>query len=177
MRKTFFGISAQTLAPTLAAALILSAAVNPAFAQEDASVNLILLPSQERIPQPDKEPVIPPELIIPPIGAAPPYPAERSARELSAQTPAQNFSPFRAPLISGLERGKWYVQIGAYKRADHVEDAISRVGTTSPVVIHNVGTDINPMFRVLLGPFSRSESKTVLQRFRKNGYDAFERNG
>jgi cell division septation protein DedD len=160
MRKTFFGISIASVL------MLFTAAANPVFAQEGSSVNLTILPSQERIPQPDKEPVIPPELIIPPIGSPPP-----------AQTPAQNFSPFRAPLISGLERGKWYVQIGAYTRADLVEDAISRAGTASPVVIHNAGTDINPRFRGLLGPVSRSESKTVLQRFRKNGYDAFERNG
>jgi hypothetical protein len=33
------------------------------------------------------------------------------------------------------------------------------------------------MFRVLLGPFTQSESITMLQRFREKGYDAFLRSG
>jgi len=160
MKTAVFGIAAVFTLFTFA--------IDSVSAQEASSANLIILPSQERIPQ-TEQPVLPPELFIPPIGAAPPPPSERRVD--------QNFSPFRAPLINSLERGKWYVQIGAYTRPDHVEDAISRVGSTSPVVIQNVGTDINPMFRVLLGPFSRNESKTTLQRFRNKGYDAFERNG
>ena len=169
MRTTILGIAA-----VFAALLMLfTTAVYSAHAQEESSVSIILLPSQERIPQADRQPAIAPELFAPPIDS--PSPAERRVDEFP--TAPADFSPFRAPLISNLERGKWYVQIGAYTRADHVEDAISRVGTASPVVIHNVGTDIKPLFRVLLGPFSRSESKTMLQRFRNNGYDAFERNG
>jgi hypothetical protein len=58
-----------------------------------------------------------------------------------------------------------------------VEDAINRAGTASPMVIHSVGTDSSPMFRVLLGPFSQSESKTIQKRFKNKGYDAFLRNG
>jgi cell division septation protein DedD len=171
MKTTILGI-------TVFAALLMlfTAAVDSAYAQEESSVRLTLLPSQERIPPADK-PAIAPELVIPPIGARSSTPAQKTVDELPAEIPSADFSPFRAPLISGLERGKWYVQIGAYTRAGHVEDAISRIGTISPVVVHNVGTDTNPMFRVLLGPFSRSESKTMLQRFKNNGYDAFERNG
>jgi len=136
---------------------------------EETSMNLKLIPSQERIPQPDQQPRIPPEYFIPPIGSPP--------SSAAAAPVSRNPQPFKAPLATGLERGKWYVQIGAYTRANHVEDAINRVGTASPVVIHSVGTDSNPMFRVLLGPFSQSESKTMQLRFRNKGYDAFLRNG
>jgi hypothetical protein len=61
--------------------------------------------------------------------------------------------------------------------AAHAEDAVKRVETASPVVIHSVGTNKTPMFRVLLGPFSHNEGKTVLQRFKNKGYDAFIRKG
>jgi hypothetical protein len=162
---------------TIAAFLLSAAVVDSAYAQEGSSTGIKLIPTQERIPQVDWR--INPEYIIPPIGNPPSSAAER--REPSPQ-PApppviRNPAPFKAALISKLERGKWYVQIGAYSRAAHVEDAIKRVGTASPVVVQNVGTDINPMFRVLLGPFSQGESKTMLQRFRDKGYDAFLRNG
>ena len=162
--------------PLLLLILLLSVAgIDPALAQEGSSANLVLLPSQQRIPQADKQTVLPPELFIPPIDPPVTAPPVAAPPQPTAPPVVENFSPFRAPLISNLERGKWYVQIGAYTRADHVEDAISRVGTTSPVVIHNIGTDTKPLFRVLLGPFSRNESKAVLQRYKKNGYDAFER--
>jgi cell division septation protein DedD len=156
-----------------AAFTLFTVSVDTAWAQEGSSVNIILVPSQERIPQ-TEQPGIDPEFIIPPIESPPPSPSARSAP--AQPSVSQNSPPFKAPLISSLERGKWYVQIGLYSRADHVQDAINRVGKASPVVIQNVGTDTKPMFRVLLGPFSQSESKTMLQRFKNNGYEAFIRN-
>jgi len=139
------------------------------YAQENPSTSLKLIPSQERVPQPDRSPLLPPEHFIPPIGSLPSSVAPSPA--------AGNSLLFKAPLVTSLERGKWYVQIGAYSRADHVEAAINRAGTGAPMVIHSVGAAANPMFRVLLGPFSQSESKTVQQRFKSKGYDAFLRNG
>jgi len=174
-----------------ALSLMLSVAViNPAYAQaqqpgpqgvepefrgstpEGSSANLKLLPSQERIPRPDEQPRIDPSLIIPPIENPPSSPAVPAASPVNGNPPS-----FRAPLVNGLERGKWYVQIGVYTRADYVENAIGLIETSAPVVIHNAGTDTNPMFRVLLGPFSQNESKTVQRRFKNKGYDAFLRKG
>jgi len=146
--------------------MLFAAALDSAYSQEISSTNLKLAPSQERIPHAD-EPRIPPEYFIPPIGS-PSY---------SPPPVSVNSAPSNAPLVSGLESGKWYVQIGAYTRTDYLEEAVRRAGTANPVVIHNAGTETNPMFRVLLGPFSQSESKAALQRFRNKGYDAFLRNG
>jgi len=160
---------------TICAFFLFAAAVGSAYAQEGSSTNLRLVPSQERIPQADWR--INPEYIIPPIGSPPSSPAERREPAPEESPVVRNSPAFNAPLISELERGKWYVQIGAYARAAHAEDAVKRAGTADPVVIQNAGTDINPMFRVLLGPFSQSESKTVLRRFRDNGYEAFLRSG
>jgi len=152
----------------IAAAFLLSAAAaGSAYAQEGSSADPRLIPSQERIPSADWR--INPEYIIPPIESAKPAPAPAPA--------VRNSPQFKAPLVKELERGKWYVQIGVYSREAHVEDAIKRAGAAVPLVIQNAGTDTNPMFRVLLGPFSQNESKTMLQRFKDKGYNAFLRRG
>jgi len=179
MKKTVITFARQArLAPTLIAVVILfTASIDSVYAQEVPSTNIKLIPSQERIPQPDQQPRLPPELFVPPIGGPSSSVAERKDPPPLSVPVSKTSQPFKAPLITSLERGKWYVQIGAYSRAGHVEDAVNRAGTTSPVVIHSVGTDEAPMFRVLLGPFSQSESKTALQRFKNKGYDAFLRNG
>jgi len=154
--------------------LLSTASIDSTYAQEGASSNLKLLPSQERIPR-AKQPGIPPEYIIPSI-VNPPSSILEERDEPSP--PVVSDSPsFNALIVSSLERGKWYVQIGAYSMAEHVENAVNRAGTTNPVVVHSVGTETNPMYRVLLGPFSQSESKAIMQRFRENGHDAFLRSG
>jgi len=160
----------------LAAMLLLFAvAADSAYAQEGSSASLKLLPTQERIPSADWR--INPEYIIPPIGSPPSSPAERKEPAPAESPVVRNPAPFKVPLIRELESGKWYVQIGAYARTAHVEDAINRVGTAGPVVIQNAGSDEAPMFRVMLGPFTQNESKTMLKRFRDKGYDAFLRSG
>jgi cell division septation protein DedD len=165
MKTNIFNFAKFTICA--AVFLLSTVAIDSVYAQEASSSGLKMVPSQERIPSADWR--INPEYIIPPIGSQPSSPVETQA--------VRNSSAFKAPLINGLERGKWYVQIGAYTKPEHVEDAITRAGTASPIVILNVGTEINAMFRVLLGPFTQSESKTILQRFRDKGYEAFLRSG
>jgi len=47
---------------------------------------------------------------------------------------------------------------------------------TYPLAVQNVGSDTNPMFRILLGPLNQGESGAMLQRFKSIGYsDAFIR--
>ena len=94
----------------------------------------------------------------------------------TVQTQPTIFSPFRAPLISELERNKWYVQIAAYAQPNHVEDEINRIDASYPLTIQKIGTDTDPFFRVLLGPLNQGESAAMLQRIRSIGYtDAFVR--
>ena len=101
---------------------------------------------------------------------------DQIAETPAAYAPPVEFSPFQAPLINSLEQGKWYVQLGVYSRPDNVEDEISRIGTSYPVAIQNIGTDTSPIFRVLLGPLNQGESGAMLQRFKSIGYaDAFVR--
>jgi len=143
----------------VAAFALFTASIDSTYAQEGSSANLRLLPAQERIPQADWR--INPEYIIPPIGSQPSSPVER----------------IKVHVISELEQGKWYVQIGAYTRPENVDETILRVGTANPVVVLYINTETNPVYRVLLGPFTQNESKSILQRFRDKGYEAFLRSG
>ena len=146
-----------------------------------------LVPSEERIPPALSQVLIPPEQIIPPIessGKVPsgdantalpqnpsPIPASAAA---PANMPPSDFSPFLVPMITSMEQGKYYVQLGAYSRAELVEDEINRIGVNNPLTIQNIGSDEKPLFRVLLGPLNLGESGAMLQRFKSIGYkDAF----
>jgi cell division protein FtsN len=85
---------------------------------------------------------------------------------------------FSVPVIGGLERGKYYVQIGAFSKAETVESEISRIGGTWPVAVQNGGSGDKPLYRILLGPMNLGESGAMLQRFKSIGYsDAFVRFG
>jgi cell division septation protein DedD len=134
---------------------------------------LTLVPSEERIPSTTGY-IIAPENIISPIEVA--IAAQPEVEYLPPAVAFTEFSPFQAPLISRLELNKWYVQVGTYGRAEFVEDEISRIGTDYPLAVQNVGTDTNPLFRILLGPLNQGESGAMLQRFKSLGYaDAFVR--
>jgi hypothetical protein len=134
------------------------------------SGNLSIIPSEERIPEAVNQLVIAPENIAPPLKT------NNASSSFSSSPVTSDFSPFQVPLISRLEQGKYYVQVAAYRRVEHVEDEISRIGTIYPLAVQNVGSDTNPMFRILLGPLNQGESGAMLQRFKGIGYkDAFIR--
>jgi hypothetical protein len=136
--------------------------------------NLSIVPSEERPPNAANSLVTAPENRAPPL---------KKDNSLSSALPSNaspsgksDFSPFQVPLINRLEQGKCYVQVAAYQRVEHVEDEISRIGTTYPLAVQNVGSDASPMFRILLGPLNQGESGALLQRVKSIGYnDAFIR--
>jgi cell division septation protein DedD len=159
-----------------------------------ASGTLTLVPANERLPSGQEQPAVSRTVTprdgasgeVAPHGAAPRTAAPNVATNVAppaqpvetpaAYAPPTEFSPFQAPLISSLEKGKWYVQLGVYSRPDNVEDEIIRIGSAYPVAIQNIGSDTSPMFRVLLGPLNQGESGAMLQRFKSIGYaDAFVR--
>ena len=76
--------------------------------------------------------------------------------------------------ITSLEKGKWYIQIAAYKNIDNVNEIYSKYGKKYPVVVEKRG-DISV---VMIGPLSMDEYGTVLQRFKAFGFkDAFVKKG
>ncbi|MDR2102523.1 MAG: SPOR domain-containing protein [Treponema sp.] len=100
----------------------------------------------------------------------------------TAPVPSRGTEPaapsFSVPLISSLERGKYYLQLGAYSKTERVESEVSKIGKTYPLTIQTGGSSESPLYRILLGPVNLGESNALLERFRRLGYtDAFVRNG
>jgi cell division septation protein DedD len=81
-------------------------------------------------------------------------------------------------LVSQLERGKYYVQLGAFSRAETLERELRKLGKSWPLAVQNAGTADRPVYRLLVGPVNHGESGALLQRFKGGGYkDAFVRQG
>lgn len=158
-----------------------------------------LPPESEIPPLPDRTPgqtipqdTLDPAYFLPPIGSTPAgsAPAAQPAQELTtspfppappsqgANIPVPAGSAFSVPLITNLERGKYYLQLGAFSKAEAIEPEIARIGGTYPLAIQNGGTSERPIYRILLGPVNLGESGALLERFKKIGYaDAFVRSG
>jgi cell division septation protein DedD len=165
---------------------------------------LSLIPAEEQPPEEAPRYEIPPKLVIEPIpeGGVPeqaagpepvmdesqfvaPLEAPPAAAVLpAAPSPAAIAPPpslgeiFSVPLISSLEQGKYYLQIGAFSRTEAVESLISKVGNGYPLAVQNGGTGEKPLYRLLIGPVNLGESGALLQRFKSIGYrDVFVRKG
>jgi hypothetical protein len=137
--------------------------------------------SPAAVPQRQPDPALsaPPAALSQPVREIlpPPPPVSSPAPSLSApsRAAAQFFS---VPLVTSLERGKYYLQLGAYSKAETVESEITRIGGAYPMVILNPGGAAQPVYRVLIGPVNPGESGALLQRFKGIGYtDAFVRSG
>ena len=84
---------------------------------------------------------------------------------------------FSAPIISSLEKGKYYLQLAAYSKEETVRSEISKIDSGLPVAIMNAGNTEKPVYRILIGPVNLGESGALLQRFRTNYKDVFVRLG
>jgi hypothetical protein len=163
--------------------------------QADGAYDLTLVPAEERPPEsagwtiPEDqalpgtamveelqlvtEPFIDPRYVIDPVpdlaAAAPPA-------EAAPVVPEPVYSAFSVPVISRLEQGKYYLQVGAFSRAEAVESELNKIGKTYPLAVQNGGSPDNPVYRILLGPVNLGESGALLRRFKGSGYqDAFIR--
>jgi cell division septation protein DedD len=129
-----------------------------------------------------------PAYFVPPIGSAPaaqpdreltttPFPPAPPSSSQGASTPPPG-PVFSVPFISSLERGRYYLQLGAFSKAEAIEPELTKIGKTYPLAIQNGGTAERPIYRILLGPVNLGESGALLERFKRTGYtDAFVRSG
>jgi len=112
-------------------------------------------------------------IVIPAIPAA--APERPSPPPVASGTTTPRFS---APLIQNLDRGSYYVQIGAYRTAQTVESEIHKViDKKLPVAVMRIESEKGPIYRVLVGPLNLGESKTILQNYKAIYKDAFLRVG
>ncbi|MDR2095443.1 MAG: SPOR domain-containing protein [Treponema sp.] len=81
---------------------------------------------------------------------------------------------FPIPTIDKLEKGKYYLQLGAFSKRETVERELLKIDRAYPLIIQGSGA----MYRILVGPVNRGESNALLERFKTLGYrDAFVRTG
>ncbi|PKL07850.1 MAG: hypothetical protein CVV51_11995 [Spirochaetae bacterium HGW-Spirochaetae-7] len=77
-----------------------------------------------------------------------------------------------------LQKGLYYIQIGAYRNESAAKDASVRIGSSFAVLIERIGDKGKETWRVYVGPLSRDESGVALVRVRSMGYkDAFVKSG
>jgi hypothetical protein len=80
---------------------------------------------------------------------------------------------FNAPVVEALQKGKAYVQIGAFAKPDMVSKAVDAMTKTYPVVLVRSESGV---YRVLIGPLGEDEAGAVLIGSRASGYpDSFVR--
>ncbi|MCL2478575.1 MAG: SPOR domain-containing protein [Treponema sp.] len=84
---------------------------------------------------------------------------------------------FSAPVIGSLEKGRYYVQLGAYSKSEIAESELAKLGSGLPLAVQNGGTADKPLYRLLVGPLNLGESGALLQRFKGTYKDAFVRLG
>ena len=87
--------------------------------------------------------------------------------------------PASVPLIKGLAKGSFYVQIGVYGTNDSLKSAIGGFKATYPLAVESLTIKAGKSaYRLFVGPLTRDESGVVLFRIRSLGYkDAYVRQG
>jgi rare lipoprotein A (peptidoglycan hydrolase) len=126
----------------------------------------------------------------PPVSAAPapgapaaePKPAQPAAvATIKGPAPAGAAqAPSSIPMLKGLAKGSFYVQIGVYGTNDALQSAIGGFTSSSyPLAVEKLTTKAgSAAYRLFVGPLSRDESGVVLIRIRSLGFkDAYVRQG
>jgi hypothetical protein len=88
--------------------------------------------------------------------------------------------PPKAPVAAAavLEKGRYYIQIGAYGSEASAKDAVLSVGKNFGAVLQKVTAKGKDTWRVYVGPLTRDESGVALVRVRALGFkDAFVKSG
>lgn len=81
---------------------------------------------------------------------------------------------FSVPSVTILEKGKYYVQLGAFARVESVENLIKGLNKKYPLIVYISGTAEKPIYRLLIGPVNQGESSALVSYFKKSGFkDAF----
>jgi len=129
-------------------------------------IEYVLVPADEHPPENTIYGIDPAD-IIPGLSATP------AKEEPESLLPVVTESNFSARRITALDRGWYYVQIGAFDSPELVEDTLRQIDHSYNPVVYKDG---DVWYRVLLGPLNQGESAAILQRFKSIGYkDAFVR--
>jgi hypothetical protein len=118
-------------------------------------------------PPRQEDPFLDPRFFIAPIGARP----KAAPLQPLQAVPSWALGKFSIPVILDLEKGRYYVQVGAYRRHDTLNNATGRIDKTYPLKVQVSGNESQPLYRLVIGPLNEGEAQAHLQRFKKTGYD------
>lgn len=138
----------------------------------------------ETVPEPSSSTVVITEVTPPPVLT---NPKEPEIAKIPEKNPAPVTSPrsepatvpsaqvrFSVPVILNLDKGKYYIQLGAYMKADAVEEQIKKINKKYPLLVQVAGSTEKPVYRLMIGPLNEGESGALVSYFKKSGYkDAF----
>ncbi len=109
------------------------------------------------------------------------------AAPVAPATPVTPARPAAAPTVvpSGaliittpLEKGRYYIQIGAYASEAAAHDAASVLAKRFAILVQKISEKGKDTWRVFVGPLSRDESGVALVKVRSMGFkDAFVKSG
>ena len=116
---------------------------------------------------------------IEPTTPKPPVAVVAPTAPKAAPAVAQAASPPGAVIITTpLEKGRYYIQIGAYASEAAARDAASVLGRKFAVLVQKINEKGKDTWRVFVGPLSRDESGVALVKVRSMGFkDAFVKSG
>ncbi|HAE22610.1 MAG TPA: hypothetical protein DCG47_09860, partial [Spirochaetaceae bacterium] len=146
-----------------------------------ADAIIALEPSGPRPPESAQSKVPAPSAAVAPVSVTPPaasaVAAPAAAAAPTAAAPARVEE--KAPMPSLLAKGKYYIQVAAYRSLSGAQDAGASLQRSGHVIVIEPGTDKSgALWRVYVGPLSRDESGVALVRVRSLGFkDAFLKQG
>ncbi len=83
-----------------------------------------------------------------------------------------------ATISEALEKGRYYIQVGAYGSEAMAKDSAGKLKTGYAILIQKTSAKGKDTWRLYVGPLSRDESGVALVRVRAMGYkDAFVKSG
>jgi hypothetical protein len=117
----------------------------------------------------------------PAASMVPAKPSPSTVATVTSPRPAGALQPpASVPVLKGLAKGSYYVQIGVYGTNDALNSAIAGFKSSHyPLAVEKLTTKKGEAaYRLFVGPLSRDESGLVLIRIRSLGYkDAYIREG
>ncbi|MDR2793759.1 MAG: SPOR domain-containing protein [Treponema sp.] len=146
--------------------------------------NLVLVPAERRVPE-GKDVIISSDEQVTPISErqeqkqdldpASFIPAiEDDAAIAAAQAQNSTHMSFSVPIITTMEKSMYYVQLRSYGKPELVESELVKVGKQHNVSVQVTEVSGRRLYRILIGPVSRSESDQLLQQYKARGWnDAF----
>ncbi len=148
---------------------------------------LALVPAEDRVPE-GKGVSIPSDAEIAPIppsrpqtAAAEPGKTPDSAYFVDPVEPPASARPvshdgrnFSVPVFATMEKGVYYVQLRSYRRPELVESELSKLTNIDNVSVQVADLSGRPIYRVMIGPVSKSESAQLVRQYKERGWtDAF----